>query len=126
MAVVGGVGLATNFGPVSFVEGGETGVAIVGFVDLGQVERCGNGQGHRIDFGAANHKNFLIVYSLRGNNGVVERMHDCNAVGLKGQVSGNHDISAIGQRLAETIQRLAAHDDGVVTGFALEIRGIVG
>ena len=109
--------------PRLLVPAGKERVALVGAAHAREIEAIGTGQRLGVDLGAADHEELLVGAEER--RGFVERMHDAAAGDFDPLARDDH-VGAVGQRPAERLVGLAAHDHGVARGEAPETPQVFG
>ena len=103
------------------LEGGEVGVAFVGFVYVANQPFVDLVAKNTINFGTADDKNFLIGF---GNFG--RAVDDIDAVVFPIAIAGEDDVAALGERATDGFKGFSAHQDWMAEGGFFEEREILG
>ena len=97
-------------------------------VDDGEVDAVGDGECGVKDFAAAGDEDLIIVrvQVVRMAQGLFQGGDHRCAASAKCRIAGDDDVGATGQRLADRLPGLAAHDDGMAHGASLEVPQVGG
>lgn len=107
--------------PLAFGIGGEEGIRLWACVDQGEAKFIGQRHHHLVDLSATHHENLLLFegrITLQFGE-VADDFAAWRVLRLHG--AGEDDVAAVGQRPADGEVGVAAHQDSVSCGEALEV-----
>lgn len=115
--------LATNLVPLG-ANGGEAGVALHLYANVGDVEFAGQGHRLAVNLAATNDEDLLLAIAHRQR--LLQRPGHLATLDTEVCIAGNYDVATIWQWSADAFVGLASHYHGVTRSHGLEVAKILG